>query len=216
MSCSFPRPATPVETQAIADWYKRIYDCDDMLPDQIMVIPDYMTGCPGYAGQVWITVWDGAPEFVDVFTLEPDTKCNVCGHLEWRHDGSPRYVPEDLKILHRYEPKYIKLVDRLRRVMCGASSQTEEELNPRQTVASIVCDDDDQPCVGCGRMVSFQEYQDEEMDLCHACLSPICPDCDVEMQTNDIWTCPSCSQDTRDPDIIPGADDGRLTLEETK
>ena len=38
--------------------------------DSIIVIPNYITGGPGYAGPVFIVLWDAGPEATELFTRD--------------------------------------------------------------------------------------------------------------------------------------------------
>jgi len=120
MSCSFPRPATPYEVMSLCEWYGTECKFDDAAPDCVMVIPDYITGGPGYSGELWIAVWDGAPEFVDVFILKPDRVCRTCGRGEFWHGGPKRDNIHAGDCDHEFDEMYLELPKRLERVLCGA------------------------------------------------------------------------------------------------
>lgn len=48
----------------------------------IAVFDDYVTGCPGYVGKVLYLVWDGSPDFCDVFTWRGEELVHESTHCD--------------------------------------------------------------------------------------------------------------------------------------
>lgn len=70
------RPPTDDELEALVQWYRDTYDMDRRDAVQTVdhcyhvMIEDYVTGCPGYAGRVLIAIGDAAPSFHGVYTWQ--------------------------------------------------------------------------------------------------------------------------------------------------
>jgi hypothetical protein len=72
------RPPNATELQQLWGWLTEteraeIYMLEQatwFLQFQIAVFDEYQTGCPGYCGRVLYLVWDGAPDYCDVFTWD--------------------------------------------------------------------------------------------------------------------------------------------------
>jgi hypothetical protein len=112
MSCTAPELCTPHEVLEIIAWYAKEHDSLSLeeigTPDQVFVCRDYSTGGPGYFGPLYFVIWDGSPEFTEMFTATMAKHCEKCG----RGDGL-LHIEADPD--HDFVPKHERLRDRLRR-----------------------------------------------------------------------------------------------------
>lgn len=68
-----PRQATEAEINEMADLMIKHTGCPDVeiQPDRTTVIEDYISDCPGYAGDVIIVLW-GLPHYASFFIRQPN------------------------------------------------------------------------------------------------------------------------------------------------
>jgi hypothetical protein len=68
------RPATQEELNQLKQYRMNVWDEDEantvslVYNAAIAVFPHYMSGGPGYAGKVMVVVYDGGPEYVEIYT----------------------------------------------------------------------------------------------------------------------------------------------------
>ena len=70
---------------AMADFTYQVYTSDELheiaealVGADIGYIKDYISGSPGYTGDVYIVIWDGGPEQVTTFTRDKGGHLEVC------------------------------------------------------------------------------------------------------------------------------------------